>query len=111
MIKDIMNLKEVAEYIGLSRSKIYQLIRQKKIPASRIGRQYKFSKQVVDDWLKAHDITRPEEVQLRLFERGEPKLKKGKVPSKIAMPEKKEVSKHGKEEESSQEKEEEKEVK
>lgn len=56
-MKDVMSIKDLAEYIGLSRSKIYQLIRQKKIPASKIGRQYKFSKEVVDAWLKEKIIT------------------------------------------------------
>ncbi|MFH1352644.1 MAG: helix-turn-helix domain-containing protein [bacterium] len=55
--KEIMNVSELAEYIGVSRSKIYKLIRDKKVPASKIGRQYKFSKQVVDSWLKENIIT------------------------------------------------------
>ncbi|MBA3052340.1 MAG: hypothetical protein CVU78_04015 [Elusimicrobia bacterium HGW-Elusimicrobia-2] len=57
MQKEIMNVSELAEYIGVSGSKIYKLIRDKKIPASKIGRQYKFSKQVIDSWLKEHIIT------------------------------------------------------
>ena len=59
MQKEIMNVPELAEYIGVSRSKIYKLIRDKKIPASKIGRQYKFSKQVIDSWLKENIITSP----------------------------------------------------
>ncbi|MFH1957705.1 MAG: helix-turn-helix domain-containing protein [bacterium] len=55
--KEIMNVSELAEYIGVSRSKIYKMIRDKKVPASKIGRQYKFSKQVVDSWLKENIIT------------------------------------------------------
>jgi len=55
--KEIMNVSELAEYIGVSRSKIYKMIREKKVPASKIGRQYKFSKQVVDSWLKENIIT------------------------------------------------------
>jgi len=57
MQKEIMNVSELAEYIGVSGSKIYKLIRDKKIPASKIGRQYKFSKQVIDSWLKESIIT------------------------------------------------------
>jgi len=45
------------------------LIRQKKIPASRIGRQYRFSKGLVDAWLKEQLIIRPEESQIPLFKR------------------------------------------
>jgi len=71
--KEIMDIKELSSYIGLSRSKIYQLIKEKKIPASKIGRQYKFSKELIDTWLKENIITKPEEPQLDLFK----KTKKG----------------------------------
>ena len=56
--KEIMDVIEVSKYLGLGKSKIYQFIREKKIPASRIGRQYRFSKVVIDTWLKENLITR-----------------------------------------------------
>ncbi len=56
-----MDIKELSEYLGIGKSKIYSLIRQKKIPASRIGRQYRFSKEVVNAWLKERIITRKED--------------------------------------------------
>ena len=65
-MKDIMSTKELSQYIGLSKSKIYQLIRQKKIPASKIGRQYKFPKEMVDAWLKEKIITLPKESPTKL---------------------------------------------
>jgi len=59
--KQIMDIKELSEYLGIGKSKIYSLIRMKKIPASKIGRQYRFSKDVVDSWLKDKIITKKEE--------------------------------------------------
>ena len=56
-----MDIKELSNYLGIGKSKIYSLIRQKKIPASRIGRQYRFSKDVVDAWLKEKIITGKDE--------------------------------------------------
>lgn len=67
-IKDVMSIRELSKYIGLSRSKIYRLIREKKIPASRIGRQYKFAKGVIDSWLKENIITKSEDIQMGLFD-------------------------------------------
>ena len=58
---EVMDIKTLAQYLGMGRSKIYNLIRLKKIPASRIGRQYRFSKGLIDDWLKERLITRPTE--------------------------------------------------
>ncbi len=62
-----MDIKALASYLGMGKSKIYALIRLKKIPASRIGRQYRFSKEVVDQWLKERLITRKEDSQMNLF--------------------------------------------
>ncbi|MDR2425641.1 MAG: helix-turn-helix domain-containing protein [Endomicrobium sp.] len=61
--KQIMDIKELSEYLGIGKSKIYSLIRMKKIPASKIGRQYRFSKDIVDSWLKDKIITKKEDVQ------------------------------------------------
>ena len=56
MLKTIMNVDEIAEYLGFSTKKIYRLVETNKIPASKIGRQYRFIKDVVDRWLKDQDI-------------------------------------------------------
>jgi excisionase family DNA binding protein len=58
--KEVMDIRGVAAYLGLGKSKIYGLIRERKIPASRIGRQYRFSKELIDAWLRDSVITRPD---------------------------------------------------
>lgn len=70
-IPEIMDVKQLASYLGIGKSKIYNLIRQKKIPASRIGRQYRFSKPVVDNWLKERIITPSNEQQIVFFKKEE----------------------------------------
>ena len=67
--KEIMDVKELADYLGIGKSKIYSLIRQKRIPASKIGRQYRFSKSVIDTWLKERIITEGKDLQASLFEK------------------------------------------
>jgi excisionase family DNA binding protein len=67
-VPDVMDIKTLAQYLGMGRSKIYGLIRLKKIPASRIGRQYRFSKDMIDAWLKERLII-PQETQIALFEK------------------------------------------
>jgi excisionase family DNA binding protein len=71
--KQVMDIKELSEYLGIGKSKIYSLIRQKKIPASRIGRQYRFSKEVIDAWLKEKIITKKEDPSLPLFNKDKSK--------------------------------------
>ncbi|MHB2025337.1 MAG: helix-turn-helix domain-containing protein [Elusimicrobiota bacterium] len=67
---EIMDIKALARYLAIGRSKIYGLIRQKKIPAARIGRQYRFSKPIVDAWLRERLIMQPADPDLPLFSRG-----------------------------------------
>ena len=99
--KDVMSIKELSEYVGLSKSKIYQLIRNKRIPASKIGRQYKFSKEVIDSWLKEKIITGIGDVQMRLpIERKE----KDTITVKSLKLKKEEVKENGSEKEKGQEK-------
>lgn len=57
----LMNIKEVAEYLRVSRASVYRLVKQRKIPVSRIGKHLRFRKEVVDEWLtylekKTHDL-------------------------------------------------------
>ena len=66
-VPEVMDIKALAQYLGMGRSKIYGLIRQKKVPASRIGRQYRFSKALVDAWLKERLIMPTQEQQFSLF--------------------------------------------
>ena len=68
-IREVMHIKDLASYLGMGKSKIYALIRMKKIPASRIGRQYRFSKDVIDQWLKEKLITHSQpDNQISLFQ-------------------------------------------
>ncbi len=51
MTKDIMDVKEVAAYLGFSPTKIYRMLTSGEIPNVKVGGQYRFPKQVIDDWL------------------------------------------------------------
>ena len=69
-VRDVMDIKALAHYLGMGKSKIYALIRQKKIPASRIGRQYRFSRNIIDQWLNERLITKDRDSQMSLFKEG-----------------------------------------
>jgi len=49
---EIFSVKTIAEYLGFSQRKIYQLIKDHKIPYSRVGGQYRFIKDDIEDWLR-----------------------------------------------------------
>jgi excisionase family DNA binding protein len=52
MSKDIMTPKQAAEYLGVSKPTIYKLLRKRKIPARRLGYQWRISKVVLDRFME-----------------------------------------------------------
>jgi excisionase family DNA binding protein len=48
---DILTLKDVSGYLKIPVSTIYKLVREGKIPAQKIGRQWRFHKLAIDRWL------------------------------------------------------------
>jgi excisionase family DNA binding protein len=47
----IMTVHEVAEYLRMSDAKVYRLVKTKQIPVVRIGKAWRFRKDLLDDWL------------------------------------------------------------
>ena len=47
------SLKEICEYLGVSRDTIFKWIETKDMPAQKIGRQWKFKLDEVDAWVKS----------------------------------------------------------
>ena len=47
------SLKEVCEYLGVSRDTIFKWIDSKEMPAHKMGRLWKFKLEEVDEWIKA----------------------------------------------------------
>jgi len=49
---DIMTLREVAQYLGLHVMTVYKLTREGRVPAAKIGGQWRFKRDVLDEWLE-----------------------------------------------------------
>lgn len=47
----IMTPKEAAKYLGFHLVTVYRLLKKKEIPATKIGGQWRFKKDVLDAWL------------------------------------------------------------
>jgi excisionase family DNA binding protein len=50
--QEIMTSVEVAKYLRIHPSTIYRLLRRKQIPAFRIGRDHRFLRSEIDQWMK-----------------------------------------------------------
>lgn len=48
-----LSVQEIAHYLGISKETIYRWLDSKKIPAHKIGKQWKFKTQEVDQWIIA----------------------------------------------------------
>ncbi|MFN8241395.1 MAG: helix-turn-helix domain-containing protein [Bacteroidales bacterium] len=46
----IMTLEEVAEYLRLKPQTIYTWAQEKKIPAAKLGKEWRFKKSIIDKW-------------------------------------------------------------
>ena len=51
MSRDMMNTREVAEYLRIKERKVYDLVRARKIPCSRVTGKWLFPKAQVDAWV------------------------------------------------------------
>lgn len=53
---ELMTLEEVAEYLRVTKTTVYRLLRQGKIPANKVGHQWRFNKTSIDEWLHEGSI-------------------------------------------------------
>lgn len=52
--RDILNIDQAAEYLGISRAKLYRLINEGKIKGKKIGsRGWRFSKRKLLEWVES----------------------------------------------------------
>ncbi|MGB2799487.1 MAG: response regulator [Dehalococcoidia bacterium] len=50
-MSDLMTVKEVAEYLKLNYMTVYKLAQKGRIPASKIGGNWRFKKDLLDEWI------------------------------------------------------------
>lgn len=48
---EILTLEEVAAYLRLKPQTIYKWAQEKRIPAAKIGKEWRFRRSVIDRWL------------------------------------------------------------
>lgn len=50
-VNDILTLEEVASYLRLTPQTIYKWAQEKRIPAAKLGKEWRFRKTIIDRWL------------------------------------------------------------
>jgi len=49
---EVMTIKDVAQYLRISEAKVYELARSGAIPALRIGKSWRFQKDLLKQWVR-----------------------------------------------------------
>jgi excisionase family DNA binding protein len=52
MKTDIMTIREVANYLKMTEKTIYKLAKERKIPAFKVGGNWRFKKEAIDEWIE-----------------------------------------------------------
>ncbi len=47
-----LTIEELAEYLKMGRTKLYRLAQEGELPASKIGHQWRFDRDEIDQWMK-----------------------------------------------------------
>ena len=55
MPHDVLTVDELAEYLKVHRSTIYRLVKARKLPGFRIGKDYRFIREQIDGWRIAQE--------------------------------------------------------
>lgn len=56
---DVLTIEELSAYVKVSKSTLYKLVREGKIPCQKVGRHWRFRKDAIDNWLVESGPARP----------------------------------------------------
>ena len=52
MVHQILTADDVCQYLKIPRSTLYKLAQNKKIPAFRVGRHWRFKREKIEEWVE-----------------------------------------------------------
>jgi excisionase family DNA binding protein len=50
--QDILTIEELSKYLKVPKSTVYKLCQEGKVPGQKVGRHWRFHKEVIDSWIK-----------------------------------------------------------
>ena len=53
---ELMTVQEVADYLRVTEKTIYRLLKRGNIPATKVGHQWRFEKNSIDEWLHQNSV-------------------------------------------------------
>lgn len=52
----VLTIDELAEYLKVSKSTLYKLAQEGRIPGQKVGKHWRFRKDAIDRWLESADL-------------------------------------------------------
>jgi excisionase family DNA binding protein len=52
MAEPLLTVKQVADYLKIDKFTVYRLVTQGKLPAYKVGSQWRFNKKLLEAWLR-----------------------------------------------------------
>jgi excisionase family DNA binding protein len=59
MATEIMTLDDVARFLHVHASTVYRLLKNRAIPAFKVGSDWRFSQKSIERWVKDREAERP----------------------------------------------------
>ena len=50
--REVMNIRQASQYLGVSPDTLYKYVSEEMIPAFKLGNRWKFKKSVLDGWME-----------------------------------------------------------
>ena len=50
--REVMNIRQASQYLGVSPDTLYKYVSEEKIPAFKLGNRWKFKKSMLDSWME-----------------------------------------------------------
>jgi excisionase family DNA binding protein len=50
--REVMNIRQASEYLGVSPDTLYKYVGENKIPAFKLGNRWRFKKSKLDEWME-----------------------------------------------------------
>jgi excisionase family DNA binding protein len=54
--REVMNIRQASQYLGVSPDTLYKYVSEEKIPAFKLGNRWKFKKSLLDNWMEVQSL-------------------------------------------------------
>ena len=60
--REVMNIRQASQYLGVSPDTLYKYVSEEKIPAFKLGNRWKFKKSLLDTWMENQSLNTEVEI-------------------------------------------------